>query len=296
VATVGDMSALVTSGKIGLGDALAQVPTLLRSNDPQVVRRAARVVAGVSREMIPEKLEPNYKRFVNRLFRARARKLGWDAKKDDSDDIKLLRSTLIDMVAGRVEDPVLIEQAKQKARTWLDKRTGIDNDMLDDVLGLAARHDAKLYQRYADALEKTEDITERRALLRGMAGTRDSKQIIANLNLAVSGKYGLRESGALIWVPLSRPDTRQLMYDQIKQNYDQILEKLPRMAHRFILSIPSVFCDQAHYDDAKAFFGPKAEKLPGGTIVFERTLERIELCMVYRTAQQASVEAFLKKY
>lgn len=296
VTIVGDMSALVSSGKISLGEALAQVPTLLRNNDPNVVRRAAVVVAGVSREMIPEKLEPNYRRFVNRMFRARARQLGWDAKKGDSDEIKMLRSTLLGMVAGRAEDPVLIEQAKKKARMWLDKRSGVDADMLDDILILAGRHDAKLYQRFAEALEKSEDHTERRALISGMAGTRDPKQLTANLTIALSGKYGLRETATFIWLPLSRPDTRQVIYDQIKQNYDQILEKLPRMAHRFVLSVPAAFCDQEHYDDAKAFFGPKAEKLPGGTIVFERTLERMELCMAYRAAQKASVEAFLAKY
>lgn len=301
VAVVGDMNALVSTSKIGIGEALAQIPTLLASRDPHVIQRAASVARRVSHELIPRKLKPNYKRFIYRMFRARARKLGLDHKKGDSQETKDLRRAVVGLVISRGEDQVLIKQAVQKAKTWLDKRTGIDREMLSLVLSTAAEHGGKkLFERMVAELDKDiEDPGEQRALISAVASTTDRERIIKNMEMALSGKLsklGMRSLAPMLFIPLGDPDTRGVVYEYLKSNYDAVLEKLPKMAHRFILRMPSAFCDKQHYDDVKAFFGPKAEKIPGGDQSLAKTLESIELCMAFRTAQQPSVEAFLKKY
>ena len=50
-------------------------------------------------EIVPEKLRPNYERFVRTLYQARARELGWKAKTGEDDNTKQLRRSLLPLVA-----------------------------------------------------------------------------------------------------------------------------------------------------------------------------------------------------
>ena len=62
------------------------------------------------------------------------------------------------------------------------------------------------------------------------------------------------------------------------------------------MSIPARFCDEEHRSDAKAFFGPRAEKIGGGPRALEKALERVGLCIDAQRRNRAGVEAFLEKF
>lgn len=294
---VEDVNALVTTGKLPLGDALALVPSLLKDPSPYVISRAARVVAGVDASIVPDRLRPNYQRFVRKMFGDKARKLGWLSGKSDTDEVRMLRHALVGLVVGEGEDPVLIQQAIKLATNWLGQRKGVDFEILGLVLKTAAQHgNQALYERFVQELDSAKDSGERSALIQAVAATRDPARIEKNFELSLSGKIPLREASPLLQFPMTDPKTRQMAYDYIKGHFDAILDKLPRLAGAYLIYSASRFCDDAHYQDAQTFFKPKADAIPGGPQALEQTLEQIQLCIAFRAAQQPSIEKFLQRY
>lgn len=111
-----------------MGAALALVPVF--SNDPSrhIVSVAGSITAGVKKHLVPQALAPNYARFIRAMFDERARSPGFEIRTDEDDDTRLLRQTLVNLVANAGEDPVLRAEATKRARRWLIERQPVDAD------------------------------------------------------------------------------------------------------------------------------------------------------------------------
>lgn len=292
-----DMSALVSTGKVEIAEALTLVPGMLATRNPYITERAASIVASMDSNVVPEALMPNYRRFVRKMFSARARKLGWKNKKRDSDDTKLMRRTVVNLAVGKGQDPVLIGQAKKMARTWLKTGKGVEEDMVGRILSIAVRYgDTAMYDQIHAAMNKTEDESRRRTLVRALASTTDPALIKKNFEFFLTSDWDIRTSGPLFQIPLFRSETQAMAYQWLKANYDRVMDKMPGRFRPWVMYSASGFCDDTMRKDAEQFFGPKAESMRGGPKILEEVLERIELCIAFRAAQQPSVEKFLARY
>ena len=296
VRLVDDIEALVTAGKMEMGEALALLPGLLEDGSEHVVRSAAELVAGVERHLLPAALVPAYARFVRETFGERARALGWQPGQDEDEATRALRLALQGLVALRAGEPALVEAAAGLARTWLDARSGVDAEVLDLVLATAVRHgDSALHARVEQAALATADPGQRRALIHALAQATEPARVRQNLALYQRGELDLREARALVLVPLDDPEVRDIAYAFIKEEYDSLAVQFPFMGRLVLEHVADAYCAQAHHDDVEAFFGPRAAGIPGGPRALSQALESIRLCAVSRAVQQPSVEAFFTR-
>ena len=113
--------------------------------------------------------------------------------------------------------------------------------------------------------------------------------------IALTDEFEARDSIGLVWGAFGDPDTRELGYQFIKTNFDALLARLPRDSGAGFIWIGSAFCDEAHRDDSLAFFKDKAPTYLGGPRSLARMVERADLCVARKTAQQQSIISFLKK-
>ena len=95
----------------------------------QVVDSAIGIIAGIHDNMVPKELRPNYARLVDRAFGARARQLGWKAKAGESAETRLLRPSIVPLVALWGDDGSLAAEARQLAAQWLADRNAVDPDV-----------------------------------------------------------------------------------------------------------------------------------------------------------------------
>lgn len=288
-----DIEAMITAGKMEMGEVLVLVPGLLADKSEHVARTAAHLVRGVRDDFVPAALEANRVRFLRKTFGPRARKLGWRPRRNEREETQALRRTLMDIAARDAGEPALVKEAIGLVQTWLDKRTGIDPEMLELALATAGRHgDAALHERMEQAILSTGDRRERVAIIDALAEARDPARVRKNLALYTSGKLDIREAGALLFGPMFARESRDMVYEYVKQEYDALVAKLPRRGPTMLIYLTGAFCDQEHLEDARAFFGPKAEGTPGGPKALAQTLERVGLCIAQRRTQQPSIEAF----
>jgi len=301
VGIVGDAAALVRGGQLPASDALKTAAEF--ANDPtrEVVSATIRIVSEAGYHLVPPDLEPNYERFVRKLYGPRAHELGWTPKPGESEDASLLRPELVQFVADDGADPVLIAEAGRLASKWLEDSSGIAPGMVTVILETAAAHGGRpFYDRMAAALAKATDPGDRRALLAGMAAFREPAIIKANFELLMKGEVDSREASGLLMAPLKDQRTRTIPFELVRDNYDNLLARLPSGEVGGLSSyLPAVgrgFCDAKHREEVETFFRDRSAKTVGGARILAQTLESIGQCIVIRKAQEPSVAEFLKGY
>jgi alanyl aminopeptidase len=293
VALASDARALLSSGELPAGEALALVPGLMKDPAPQV-QEAALGLSNLPETLVPEALRPGYTRFVNRAFGARARSLGLRPKPGEAEAVRLLRPPLVGFVALRGDDRALANEASALAKRWLDDPRAVEEEVVDLVLGIAAAHgDRALFDRLRAELARSSDDGRRRHLIDALASFRDPALVRDSLALALSEDLDPRLSIRLFF---QDPRMLGVTYDFVKDRFDAILARLPGELRGFTPRVGSGFCDEARRADVDAFFKPRIAELTGGRRSLGQTLESISLCAALRKAQEAHLAAFLKRY
>jgi alanyl aminopeptidase len=297
VALVGNLSSLTRNGKIALGRALALAPSFAQDLASQVVAKTMEITSGLQDNLVSEDVLPRYRQYLLDVYGGRARDLGWKMKAEESEDARLLRPAILNVVANEAEDPELIAQAKKLALAWLDDHKAVDPDMVGVVLATAARHgDRALFERLHAAAKKETDENFRGHLLSALGSFQDPGIIRAALPIVLSDEFDSRESLEILFAPARRRQTRDFAYDFVKQNWDLLVAKLPTDTGAFLPQVAGSYCDTAHRQDVESFFSGRSTKYTGGPRILTQVLEGIDLCVAYKNAQEASVAEFLKTY
>jgi len=296
VGLVGDIAAL-TKGSMSLGDAMALVPRFAHDPHRQVVAKTLTIVGGLDEHLVPEALIPKYQRYMSDLYKARAQQLGWKDRPGEDDDSRLLRPRVVEVVTDHAEDPAFVDQAKKLALAWLDDHKAVDPDMLDVVLTAAARHgDRAVFDRMRAQVKKETEEEVRKTLLDALGSFHDPAILKTALAIVLTDEFTNRESIEILFSTRQFPETRDLAYDFVKQNWDALIAKLPTDWGAFLPFIASHYCDNQHRADAEQFFTGRATKYAGGPRNLAQLLETVSLCVANKSANETSVAEFLKKY
>jgi len=200
-------------------------------------------------------------------------------------------------MANQAEDPEAIAQAKALALAWLDDRKAVDPDMFSSVMFAATGHgDQVLFDRLRGAAkqEKDEDILN--TLLLALGSFPETAIAKKALPIVLTDEFDSRQSVDILFRVAQSPKTRDVAYDFVKQNWDTLIAKLPTDFGAFLPLVAGGYCDEAHRRDAAGFFEGRSTKYYGGPRNLAQILERIDLCVAFKKAQQPSVTEFLKSY
>jgi cytosol alanyl aminopeptidase len=295
VGLVGDVNALVGSGEVQKGVALALVDALSKDRSRHIVDMSIGLIAGLD-DMVTPELRPSYERLIRRLYRARAVELGWRGKRSETDDHRQLRPALLSLVAGQGRDPELGAQATALAWKWLDDRKAVDPELVRAVLAVAARRgDQKLFDRLLADAQRTTDRIERARLLDALGSFVDPKLVSQAMAIMLTDQFDLREGMGVLFGGFQNPATRPITYRFVVDNFDAISSKMPPPYRPFLAYSLVALCDDARKAEAEAFFRPRIEKLDGGPRILAQALEQLSLCAAAKQAQTPGVVAYLKK-
>lgn len=296
VGLIGNIAAL-TAAYMPLGNALALVPNFARDPNRQVVTKTLWIVGNLNTDgLVPEDLKPQAHHFVSDLYKQRAEQLGWQPKLGEDDDSRLLRPTLLGVVANDAEDAGLIEQAKSLALAWLDDHKAVEPDMAGVVLNIAARHgDRALFDRYRAQAKKETDEDLRGTLIFNLGSFRDPAIVNTALPIILTDEFDTRQSLNILFGG-TLPETRGIAYDFVRQNWDALVAKLPTDTGAFLPYVAGNYCDDQHRTEVEAFFKDRSTKYTGGPRILAQVLEGISLCVANKQANQPSVVEFLKNY
>ncbi|HML18215.1 MAG TPA: ERAP1-like C-terminal domain-containing protein, partial [Bryobacteraceae bacterium] len=292
-----DLRSLSDGGSVKESVTLGAVPVYAKSAERQVVSQAQGIANGV-RALVPANLLPNYARFVRKMFSERAEALGWSAKPGDDSETRLLRAGMVPFVAVNGEDEKLQREARRLAGEWLRDRKGVDPDMLSSVLSTAAHSgDRALFDRLLEELKKTDDRSQRRAILGALGSFRDPKLVDAAHELVLHSDIDARESGMLIFAGRNDPKTERMPFQFVKTNYEELIKRLPTGGGSdFGAALPEVVagCDAQAMEEIK-FFEDRVKQFAGGPRTYQQAVESLRLCTARKAALGPDVVKFFEK-
>jgi cytosol alanyl aminopeptidase len=298
---MGNAQALTNAGKLPAADALGLVATFHDDPERYVVQNALDLALAPHEHLVPENLWPNYQRFIRKNFQARARELGWTPRAEEADDARLLRPSLLHVVATYGGDQELASQARELAGKWFQNRGAIDPNLVSAVLDTAAYYGNKdLFDRLLAEFKKTSDRQEQQQILRAMGSFRDPAAIEAGMQAVVSGQIPMMDGARLLFAGQDWQSTRKIAFNFLKAHFDEIASKRP-MGGGFdfgsVLPRAGVsFCDTQSKQELQSFFEPQVHRFTGAPRTLAQVLEGIDVCIAEKAAQEPSVVAFLQKY
>jgi alanyl aminopeptidase len=298
---MGNASALATGGKIKAGDALGLVQTFSSDPERHVVQSALDLALEPVEHDIPKDLLPNYQRFLQKNFQQRAREIGWTPKPGEGDDVRLLRPTLLRLVATWGNDQELASEAKTMAERWLKDHSSVDPNLVSAVLNTTAYYgDKDFFDQLMASFKTTKDRQERSRIISAMQRFRDPAPITAGFQAVLDGEIPFIEGAGLLFGGQMTADTRDMSFDFLKAHYDEVLAKRPTGGgFDFGAELPFVgasYCSEENKTKLQSFFEPRVDKLLGAPRDLKLVLESINGCIAQKAEQEPSVEAFLKNY
>jgi alanyl aminopeptidase len=295
-AEIGDLAVLARNGSLGLDVVLERLQPHAAQRSRDVAQSLVWTLAEL-RPLIDDSVQPNWERWVGRLFGGQAKTLGISARPQDSDDTLRLRATLIEFLAMDGNDAALRAQARQLALRWLESRAAVDGTMVETVLQAAARNgDRELFERLVAALGASTVRRERRSIYVALGSFSDPALARTALALLLDPAHDFRESSQIAWTMSNTPRGSALAYDFVKANFDALAARAPRDSPAFWPRFANNQCSEAARADVEEFFRERAPRYPGGPRNLAQTLERIALCTAFKDRQQASLSRFLRRY
>lgn len=297
VSFIQNAGAMFSAGRMPATEALAIAAQSAREPARAVVQAGLRIVLSVE-NLIPSESQANYARWFQSLYGARARELGWTAKPGDSSDTNLMRASLVPPAATVGQDAGLQAEASRLAHDWLKDRKAIAPDMVVPTLASAARHGDRAFfdALVAEAL-KSRSQRDRYSIAAALAAFNDPVLARAGLDLLLSGELDARELTAMLQ---PRKETQAILWDFVKENFDQLNAKLPgARGIPFGATLPLAargFCDEKDRADVERFFNTRIADLSGGARNLNTAIESIRLCEARKSALEAGVVAFLRRY
>ncbi len=293
VGLLGDVAALVSAGRYPEADGMELATRFSDSSDRQTVEVAI-ALATVRPEFLEGTTEKAYPVWVRKHFGPRARALGMQARKGESEDTRLLRPLLVSFVARRGEDPTLIAAARSMTERWLKDPASVDPDMVNTALGIAGNFgDATLHTALVERVKSSQDRATRTRLLTALAAFRDPAMVKANLALLEAAPIDPRELVRLLYGTLHYPGAADLAFHEVSEHFDLLASREPERTVTNLFLAGVAFCDAKHRAAVEAAFGPRAEKVLGGKRVLAQTLETIDLCIANRAVQVPSITPYL---
>ena len=294
LSVVRDTNALVSNGKLLLGDALERVPDLSKDESPFVQSAAVDLASWLRRPgFVDPALSAKVASYVRKVFGPRAKQLGWRPKKDDSAEVRRVRLAVLDLLIRTTDDPKLVADARVLAAKWLEAPDSLEPEVVATVMRAAtAFGDRDLFDRIYGLAKTEKDTRRRNKLIAALAGFRDPALVRRSLELLLADDLDPRETTPLLFDQDHR--SKRLVWEFVKQNFDRIMDRMPGEIRPEVFGIGEA-CDEAQRADAEAFLKERAAKVTGAPRTLAQASEWTSLCAAQREAHRASLEKFLGK-
>jgi cytosol alanyl aminopeptidase len=297
VGVIGDTAALITSGQLPPAIILEQIESLVALEQVQITRSTLRIVGNLDDNLISDDIRSQYQLFIRSTYGPMAYSLGFDTKEGESEEMSMLRPTLLSIVGQQGNDLDIQAEAKERVPEILNSGTGVAPEALSVTLRLAAiSGDLDMFNTLRSALETTDNPKLRTSILTALASIPDPQAVQATLEWALEDELPLSERGALLGPPFGSRDTLPIAWSFMKENLDEVTGAIPAPFRRYIIYMASGFCDIEARDEVIEVFKKPASRWLGGTKTLGEVTERIDVCITTTAQQKPGVEQFFQNW
>jgi aminopeptidase N len=293
---VADTSALVETGDADADALLDLLEALRGERDRRVVDQMILALARLGRGAVDDASRPAFRALVSRLFLPTARELGFDPKKGEPDDRRLLRVRVLSALADLADDPWVLAEAEKRAPLCLADPRKVASDVAPVVLSAGSRRAGeKRFAELVAAAQRAATPEDRRAAMNALGGFADARLLRRALDLMVGSSLKIQDGFHVFTAAMARPEARPVVLAWARDRFGELRGKLPDFALSRLAGVVEAICDARTLEDAASFFGEALIGAEGGERALVQALEKAERCVDVRARETDRVKKRLAR-
>ncbi|WP_206486010.1 M1 family metallopeptidase [Thalassotalea sp. G2M2-11] len=292
-----NLAAEFKAGRIDASHYLAAIKPIIADTDWDLISQPVGTIKFISNNIATKQEKGEISAYLSSLYQPKLADIGLYANtsfdKDNPVETKLLRKTLINLVALTLEQPELLNELAAMGKTLIgfegDGQLNIDAVEVE-LMAPALASGVKVYgQPFAQALiaqlDNTDDGTIRQRLLVALGRSKDPQISAMVLDLMTSLSLRVNERLTLLGSHMSQKENQQGVYQWLKDKYGFIAMVIPKKYLAMAPIIGAGFCSKEMRNDVETFFKAKLEDNPASERYLSTTLEKIEMCVALKESQ-----------
>ena len=241
------------------------------------------------------------RRYGERLYRRRFRRIGWGQGGPESDaSTSLLRSRLVSFLGGVVKSRRIRREARRRAVAYLGYRSdgelhpeALDQNLADVVLRFAVQDgDLEFFEAVLARFVASRDATVRQRLLGALSSVRDAGLAERVRALSLDERLRTNEIVRPLAVQMGMSETRDATWSWLRAHFDELAERLEPGRLGDLPWLTTGFCSAEKADEVEAFFGDRIGELSGGPRNLAGAVEVVRLCAARAEHHRQSAAAF----
>lgn len=290
-----DLFVLAEAGKTATDQAL-QFSLSYKDDDAYIVWiEIASELAKVANLIAEEPYAGEFNTFARELFAPISQKVVFKSLKDDTHEIKLLRSLVLSQ-SSKYGDQTIITKAQKYFQQMLSNKSTIDVDLRGAIYKTVARAgDERVYDELLQLYRAATLDQEKDRLLSALSSFNQESLMQRALELSFTEDVRPQDAFKTFTTVGAHPKGKYIVWKFLQEHWEMILEQFSgtHIISRFITPIEN-FTKKTDADEVQEFF--KERKAPGANQTIKQVTERIESNDAWLKRDSKKIETFLKTY
>jgi aminopeptidase N len=255
IALLDDQWALVEAGQQKLPSYLALASAMGSDLDARAWTQISHALETIEYDERGTPGHTAFAAYARSVLKPAAQQLGWDARSDETPQVKKLRSTLLADL-GCWDDADVVAEARKRFADFVADRNSLKPDAQEMVLTVVAQHaDAATFDQLHAIAKSAQNETEMRRYYAALMNVRDPQLAQQAVNIALSPEI-LPQADAMrveLVAELAQYN-RDLSWKTFSDNTDRLLKPLSMMAPLIISQYaPAFYWDALPADQLEAW-------------------------------------------
>lgn len=292
---LGDEMGMVRAQQLPISEYLSLVEGLRGERNRRVLGTVAGPLSFIADRIVSDAGRPRYQAWLGGLFRPIAQELGWGAVPGESEERRLLRPRVIEILGAKARDPQILAEAFARARRYLDDPSAVDPNLVPFVLELAASQgDATLYDQFLQHAKAAKSPDQYDSFMSALTQFPSTELARRTLESTLSPDVKAQDMAGIIAGELQNAKTREFTWQFLQAHYAELDTKLTTgLGTRGLGWVAGYFCDAGKRDEIQKFTA--AHPTPGSERQDAQSIERLNSCIAFREAQQANLDSWLEQ-
>ncbi len=292
ISLLGNEWARMRANQATVGDYLNLAAAVKDDTSAAVVENAVSPMSAVDNRIAstPEERKA-LAAWVDRIFKPAYERLG-PSSPNDSPETEELRATLFGVLGNIGEDGDVISQAKQIATRYMENPASVDPTLAPTAAAVAATHGGKaFFELLQHTYETSNNPQIQEDALRLLAQFRNPELQRRSLEFAVSGKVRNQDAIFQLLIPLRNPETRQVAWDFIRQNWGNVQAQFTKWMGAYLVSGMGAFCSEEKKQEMVDFLS--THPVGASDRALQRAKDAIDDCVELRADQGPKLQEWI---
>ncbi|HVJ26029.1 MAG TPA: M1 family metallopeptidase [Vicinamibacterales bacterium] len=294
MAVLSDEWALARASHHDVGATLDLAAGFGQERTPQVMQGLAGILSSAAANLTTEATKAPFRAWIRELVSPSLEELGMTPQSTDTDDMKLLRATLMGLLGGAARDERVLARARAIVKEELAKPASVDPTLLSLAVDLAAiEGDSVLYDQYLARSRAAVSPEERERYLYGLTSFTNTALVKRTFDLALSSDVRSQDAQLVIGSLLANRDAADQVWTLVRERWDEIQKKTGEsVGNTNLVSALGRACRAGRADEIEKFFA--THKVPDAERTLQQSLESIRSCARFAESQGPNLAAWLK--